>query len=141
MNIIVTGDKALDRKLAELTPKLQKTGIRKGTRDAAKYILQFARMLAPIETGELKQSLRVRTAKGRGGTRLRRGTQGHAVAQPITHFYGRFLEFGTAERQTQSGANRGRIEPVEFLREALYTNWRGAMQIFRRRLAEAIRQV
>jgi len=122
--LIITGDKHVDRNMAKLTGPEQKKIIRKATRDGAKIILADARKYVPIDQGELQKAMRVRTAKGRNGRRLRKGTFGHAVAIPDTQFYARLLEFGTKPRSTKSGAYRGVVQPVEFLREALYVNHR-----------------
>ena len=122
--VIITGDKALDRKLAGLPDKLAKKLSKQATRKAAKEIvLPRAKADAPVDTGELEDSLTVRAVK-----RSRRRI-GHMVTTRDgmfqgDQFYGGFVEWGTHERQTKSGKSTGRIQPNEFmfLRSALYDN-------------------
>ncbi len=113
-NIILTGDKQVDRMLATLEPKLQKKAIRKGTREGAKIVLQRAKQLVPVDEGTLLRSMSVRTAKREGGQRLPRGTMGHSVQHVQRKgkgdpFYAHFVEFGTVK-----------WEGHKYIRKALY---------------------
>lgn len=144
--VIITGDKKLDRALRSLPAKLQKKGVRKATRESAKTVLADAKRGIAHESGRLEKSLTVRTAKGRGGKRLARGTIGHAVATREglfqgDAFYGGFIEFGTKPRQTKKGESRGRVEEDSFLRRALYGNQRLVNWVFKRNLGAALRQI
>lgn len=98
--IATTGFPEVDNLLATLEPKLQKKALRKGTRAGAKAVMQLAKQLVPIgETQVLQTTLTVRTAKGTGRGRFRRGTFGHMVTHRDTGVddphYAHFAEFGT----------------------------------------------
>jgi HK97 gp10 family phage protein len=139
-NIILTGDKQLDRALSQFEPKFQKKGIRKATRDAAKSILSEAKRLTPVLTGKLRKSLTVRVAKqGFNGKKLPRGTLGHEVTTREGSFfsgetfYGGIIEFGTKKTR--------RIAPRRFLRNALYARKSTIRGQFQVTLASALEQV
>lgn len=122
--VIVTGDEALDKLLATLTPKLQKKLSRQATRKSAKdIVLPEARNRVPVDTGDLDDSLTVRAVK------RSRNKIGHMVATKDgffkgDQFYGGMIEFGTKERAHKSGKSVGSIQPHKFafLRPAIYDN-------------------
>jgi len=166
-NIILTGDKQLDRALSQFEPKFQKKGIRKATRDAAKEVLTNVKRLVPVRTGLLRRSLTVRTARtGFRGKKLPRGTLGHEVTTREGSFfsgetfYGGILEYGTKNARkpssrggllrnivrrlfgttSTSGSGR-RIEPRRFMRKGLYETKPTFKEKFRTTLASALEQV
>lgn len=83
----LTGDKRLLDKLNQLKKTDAKAAIRKGTRAGAKIVQARAKQSAPIRTGTLRQSIKVRALP-----RSRKWTGTMARAQV---FYGAFLEYGT----------------------------------------------
>lgn len=115
---IVTGDKALDKALEKLPLAMQKKPIRKGTRKVAKAVLVLAKQGAPIDSGELEDTLKVRAAK----FPRRSGKFGHTIiaGEASDEPYWVFVEFGTVDRTTGTGAGRGSVEADPFLRPALY---------------------
>jgi HK97 gp10 family phage protein len=123
--LLVTGDKELDKKLAGLTLKLQKKLTRQATRKAAKEIvLPAARANAPVDTGELEESLKVRAIKRSRNRIGHMVTVGDGLGVGDT-FYAAALELGTKERtQKSTGKKVGAIEPHKFafLRRAAYDN-------------------
>ena len=115
---IVTGDKELDKALEKLPLAMQKKPIRKGTRKVAHVVAAAAKMRAPVDTGDLEESIKVRAAKfarrsGKFGHRVQVGEEGEIPTWV-------FVEFGTIERQTAAGAGRGAMQEDPFLRPALY---------------------
>ena len=131
MSVTQTGDKELIRYFNTLPKKLIKKDLRVATRNAAKRIaLPEARRGVPDgpdATGKAERSLTVRVAKGNKGGRLPRHIVGHSVTTRESLFTGEdfyvgFLEFGTAERQTKSGANRGSVQEYKFLRDSINNN-------------------
>lgn len=70
----VTGDREVDAILAQFEPKFQKKYGRKASRNAAKKVMTEAKAKAPEDTGALKRSLIIRTAK-----RSRKIAFGHRV--------------------------------------------------------------
>ncbi len=123
--VIVTGEKAIDKKLRKLEPKIQKKVVKKALRAAVKeIILPDAKAAAPIDSGKLEKSLTVRALK-----RSRKGFGFAVVTREIkgtdTPFYGQFHEFGTKY-----------IRADPYLRPAGYGN----EQKVRARLAEGVRK-
>lgn len=113
----ISGAKALERALSELPKKFATKSVRTATRDTQKEItLRDAKRTAPVgETGKLKRSLKVRTAKNRNGKRLPRGVIGHAVVSAKTKtvdaYYARWVFL-----------NREGHEGTRTLRKSLYGN-------------------
>lgn len=93
--IVLTGDKHLDAQLKRLEANANRKIVRQATRDAAKTILlPMVKQYAPIDTGQLEQSLVVRAVT------KRRTMIGHKVTTREgwfrgDEFYGAFQEFGT----------------------------------------------
>lgn len=103
----------LDAQLTALPKSLANKGARKATRAAAKVVLEDAKRLVPIDTGELERSLKVRARKR---SRRNKGTVGHAVVTGEDlfrgdQFYGGFVELGTQHREADP-----------YLRPALWGN-------------------
>lgn len=133
-SLMLTGDKALDKKLRELPTKLQKKAIRTATREAAKRVLEEAKRLVPVDEGLLEKSLVVRAAtRGARDRRLGRGVFGHTVTtreglfQGET-FYGGFVEFGTKKWEGDA-----------FLVPALFGTEREVRGVFVRALQKFVR--
>lgn len=119
------GIEELDARLRAMPTSLQKKGVRKATRRAAKLVLEDAIKMVPVKSGALKKSLAVRARK-----RTRAKHRIHDVAHLVVQkgalfsgrqFYGGFLEYGTKERISWKG-KRGAIKEATFwyLRPALY---------------------
>jgi HK97 gp10 family phage protein len=62
-NVVLTGDKDLDRLLGALPAKMQKKFVRSALRKAGKIVLSKARDAVPVETGALKKGLKLRALK------------------------------------------------------------------------------
>jgi HK97 gp10 family phage protein len=129
--LTLTGDKEIDAMLKTLEAKDMPKALRKGTRAGAKVVLEDARRLVPIDTGTLQDTLVVRTAKGRSGKRLPRGTFGHAVTHKDTGaedpFYAHFVEFGTVK-----------WDGDRYIRQALYDNEDRVRRTNRQEIARAV---
>jgi HK97 gp10 family phage protein len=90
----VDGVEDVVRKLQSLTPKLQAQALRKATREGAKVIQREAKALAPVQTGALRDSIKVKAGKrkkGRISTLIQVG-QGDFKGDT---FYGAMVEYGT----------------------------------------------
>jgi HK97 gp10 family phage protein len=126
--VYATGIEEIDAALADMPRGLQAKGARKGTRAAAKVALETAIALAPVKTGALEQSLRVRAMK-RSRRDGKRFDVGHTVLTGESlfqgeQFYGGFLEFGTGPRWSKGGKYRGLIAEhvFDYLRPAIYAD-------------------
>lgn len=64
------GDKRLARKMELLAVGIQRKIVRKALRRAARPVRDRARSLAPVRTGALRKSIKVRAAKLRGRGRI-----------------------------------------------------------------------
>lgn len=130
----MTGDRQLDEYLRSLPVSVTKGGMRKATRQVAKFVWQLAMGYAPERTGALVASLKVRAAP-------RRRTKPWLVSTSVRTgkslfsgdtFYGGFLEYGTKEREHKSGKKVGRIdrEKWAFLLPALFAYRESKIQMF-----------
>jgi len=94
---VLTGDKAIDRKLKKLGPKLGKKIIRRAMRPAAKVVRDEAKANCPVDTGTLRQSIKVRAAKrSRQKIELLVTTSGSDNLFTGSAYYGGMVEWGTA---------------------------------------------
>jgi len=123
--VIITGDEALDKLLKGLPLKVQKKLSTQATRKAAKEIvLPDAKSRVPVDTGDLEESLVVRSIK-RSRFRIGHQVQTKDGFNQGDQFYGAFIEFGTKPRVHKSGKSVGRIDPSKnfaYLRPAVYDN-------------------
>ena len=127
--IALTGDKALDLKLAGMHGRFQKKLSRKATRLAAKdIVLPDAKRMAPIDTGKLEKSLVVRAMK-RSRVKVGHVVQTRDGFFKGYEFYGGFQEFGTK-----------RMKADPFLRPAVYANDLQIRAKYIMALREAIRE-
>ena len=85
----VAGSEKLERKLKQLPEHMQE-GLRTAVRDSAKAIRADARTRVPVDSGDLRKSIKFRTAKG-----------GLSATIRVDEFYGRFVEFGTTSQAAQ----------------------------------------
>lgn len=135
----VSGNKHIDMMFATLEPKLKKKALRKGTRAAAKVVLEKAKSRVPVDEGNLLRTLKVRAAQRDPTTRrpLKRGEVGHSVTHvapkgeygrgSLDPFYSQFVEYGTVV-----------IDPSRYLRSSLYDSRR---QIVRASQRELVREI
>ena len=138
-NVTITGVAELDKKLAGMTEKLQKSALRKATRSSAKYVAADAKRLAPVgETGKLEKSIKV---KARKRSRKNRYSVGHSIVgggldggqytkkgrRFTLPFYAKFLELGAKSINID-------YKKHEFMKPALYGNERKVRMFFQRAL-------
>ena len=122
IDIRVLGDQALERKLKRLVPKLQKKILRKAMRKAIRPVLAAAKEKVPVDTGALRDSLKIRAIKPRRG----RFGVGVVTGKDLfkgDQFYGAFVELGTKKQPARP-----------FLRPALKENEEGAKRTLRREI-------
>ncbi len=128
MTATLTGDKLLDRKLAQMDRKVQNKMVRDGLKAGLQPILDEAKANAPVKRGLLKRSLKIRGAK------RRRGTIGRAIITKEGFFkgeafYAGFVEFGTKF-----------IKPRKFIKRAFDRRKQQALDTTRREMAKAVRE-
>lgn len=142
--IIVTGDKQLDKLLRGLPLKVQTKLSRQATRKAAKdIVLPQAKARVPVNTGDLEESLTVKAIK-RSRSKFGHQVQTKDGFYSGDQFYGAFIEFGTKERQHESGKQVGRIDPAKnfaYLRPAVYDNEPQIRQLYVNAMQALIHEV
>lgn len=131
--LFVTGLKDIDKALSKFENRVQRSTMRKATRQAMKeVVLPDAKRHVPVDTGELQRTLKVRAVK------RRRNVQGHQVVTTADvgrvfdgeTYYGAFVELGTAKMEAQP-----------FLRPALWTNTKQVMAVVVRELRAEIAKI
>lgn len=116
--VTISGAKELQKKLKGLPEKVANKIIRKALRSGAKIIERQAEINAPVLTGQLKKSIKVKSAK-----RRKKGEIGVSV---ITgkgdfkgdQFYASFLEFGFKRGKRELGDDRQKVGPYKFMEPA-----------------------
>jgi HK97 gp10 family phage protein len=91
---VLTGDEALNRKLATLTGPQQKKAVRQAARQAMRPVLAQAKANAPIRSGALRRNIRIqalRRSRSRIGVNV---TASGKSMQPGQAYYGGMQEFG-----------------------------------------------
>lgn len=108
-NIILTGDKALDRNLHQLEAKLQRKVFNRAGREAVKPIAAKARQNAPKDTGRLRKSIKVRaTKRSRRGVGIKVTTGDRSGDFGGKGYYGAFLEYGHKRGKRSRGVKNAR---------------------------------
>ena len=120
-DILLTGDKALDRNLEQLKASAARRIFGKAARAALQPIKNDAKRRAPRRTGRLATSIRVRALKrsrSRIGAKVTTGTAGSDFQGKT--FYAAFLEYGykigkrsTGVRHAQALRRRGKLKRTE----------------------------
>lgn len=125
------GAKALQDNLAELARRTQKQLTRKALREGAAVIRTEARNNTPVETGQLKKSVKTRAGKTRkDSVSVLVSTSKKAFAGD--EYYGAFQEFGWTARDGR------KVEGKHFLERAAETKGEEAAQAVTERLKELI---
>ena len=119
----ITGDKELDRKLAELPDKVERKVFRQAVREGAKQFLAPARALTPVLSGQLAASLKVRAG---GRSRKFKGVSATVITEEGFFrgktFYGAFREFGHRVGPRRLGDARRQVPGLHFLKRAYEAN-------------------
>jgi HK97 gp10 family phage protein len=102
----IIGGRALDAALQTLSAKVEKNILRSALRQGANQFRDEVRANIPVESGDLRRSVRVST-RSKGGTVYASLKIGSKKA-----FYARFLEFGTQPHGVKKGASvkRGKYQ-------------------------------
>ncbi|QDV26746.1 HK97 gp10 family phage protein [Aureliella helgolandensis] len=162
---VVTGSKTLNAKLASLKTTEAKKLIRKASRTALKPVQEEAKRLAPVKSGRLRRSIKVRALKrsrSRVGSRVT--TNGNDNLFKGRIYYGGFAEYGWKAGRRATNADLGvsrqkrrtllqrlqveihnskrRAIPGRFfMKRAAKSKRSAALGIYRRELSAAIRKL
>jgi len=100
MNVDIIGGKALAKTLSELPLKIERNIMRAALRAGAAVIAAEARQLVPVESAELKRSIRTSSNSKRGMVEANA-----VVGTRKKGWYATFVEFGTAPHLIRAGKN------------------------------------
>ena len=113
IDISYLGDKKLQRKLNRMVIQAQRKIVRKAMREAMKPVVTVAKGYAPIDTGRLKRSLKLRSKTRRGNTSIRivTGTREQLGIDPNAKgFYPAAIEYGSKNQAPRSYLRRAITE-------------------------------
>lgn len=133
--VIITGIKAIDKKLKLLAPKVQKKVVRQAMRKGLKIVQAEVKAQVPVDTGTAKKAVKVRATR-----RRKRGTielevvikavQGETIKTGSggeRWFYPAIVEYGHAK-----------TAPNPFMRRAYEASGEPARQVTMRSLLEGV---
>lgn len=117
----LVGDKRIDRMFAELPKRMQKKVVRQGVRAGGKVLLAAAKANAPVLSGRLRKSLKLRVSprprKDAYRMRVTTGTREElGIPSDEKSYYPAAVEYGHAI--VKDGALVGTVPPNPFLRRA-----------------------
>jgi len=143
--IIVTGDKELDAKLASLPNKVQRKIARSALGKAMTLLLKEAKKKAPVgTTGALKSSLgrRFKRITRQGITQAKVGIdvgkRKSGATQSLTAPHGHLVALGTKQRFTKTGASRGRMPADDFFAQAHQSRREAVIDIMEKTIRERL---
>lgn len=112
VDIRILGDKELERKFASLAVKIQKKLAKAAIGVAIKEVLKRAKQLVPVKSGALRDSLHIKSLKGRGkiiGYRVSTGSRETlGIDAKDKYFFPAAVEFG-----------HGNVSAKPFIRPAI----------------------
>lgn len=108
----MSGDKELISKLDNLGKKELGKVVRQATRKSSKIVQTETKNLVPVESGDLKKAIKVRSMKRKKGYQGSRTTCLFAGKQKSNMFYGSFQEYGFTT------VNGRKIEGKHFMKQA-----------------------
>lgn len=111
VDLVITGDAELNKKLAALTGPEAKKVIRKAAREALRPVLRHARANAPKRTRRLEKSLKIRALK-RSRSRIGAKVQTAAGDFKGKTFYGAFQEYDH-RRGKRTNAQKRKGQPAD----------------------------
>jgi hypothetical protein len=106
--IVLTGNEALNRKLAALAGPKAKAVIRKAAREALRPVFAAVKSATPTRSGRLKRSVRLRAiarSRSRVGARITTGGSDNLFAGRT--YYGGFQEYGWKAGKRATNASVG----------------------------------
>lgn len=103
----ITGHQELQRRLSTLKASLARKIVSRAMRQGAKHVLAKSKALAPVKTGALKRSLKVRALKTRRkgvtGVAVQTGTREElGIPAKSKAYYPAALEFGSENMPAKS---------------------------------------
>lgn len=139
--LTITGVKAVDKKLAQLEKKIQKKVLRQAMRQAMKPLLTDVKEDAPVDTGLLKSSLKIKAGRRSRDTISVVVQSGEGDFRGDT-FYASFNELGFHELGADGKRGGGPFHPgTEFMRRAFREDSEAVRQDAIRLIEEGIDKI
>lgn len=153
-DLAIKGGADLAKALAELPVKLEAQVMQSALRGGAKLIAERARVLVPVESGDLRRSIKVRARKNKrtGYVNVYVAAGGRRKGDP---FYAHMVEFGTKAHEIRpkgggslllAGLMRSIVQhpgarPKPFLRPAFDATAQGALDEIARVTKKGIERI
>lgn len=135
VTIDLSGDAALLAELSALPGKLQRKAFRTASRRAGKIYAEAAKARAPVDTGQLRRSIKVRALKrSRTAVGVTVGTSKKDYTGD--QFYAAFIEYGHKLGKRKRGGNAGdsdnrkQVPAKPFMRPAFDASAAQLQQVF-----------
>ena len=125
LTIRVEGVMDVERNLRKLPSRVQKRAIQRALRRGAKVVLVDAKRRVPVDTGLLRNSLRLRPQRGDA---LETGLVLFAD-QKRGGFHAHLIEFGTKPHRLKGGGMHPGTSPQPFMRPAFDSKKRKSVDI------------
>lgn len=107
----IEGAKEIAEILNKLPLQVQASVLKSVNREGAKIVLDEMKKSAPVGDDRIFKSIKIRSDK--------ENVTGVTVGPGKKAFWARFIEYGTAKRSNDAGANRGSISPKPFIRPSI----------------------
>lgn len=142
MTLTLQGGKELERKLKTLPTRIRNKVVRTALRSGAKLVQAETKQLAPVATGLLRKSLKVRAMKRKKG-RIGINVQMGAGDYKGETFYGAFVEYGhkvgkRPGKLDKAADSRGSVAGKHFMDEAFENKAQDAADLIESQLKAGI---
>lgn len=125
----VTGIPAINRRLAQLEPKVRRAIERKAMRRAMLPVQRDAKSKVPRRTGALRSAIKLRSIAALPGRKKKTSKNwvglslfvGETTLHGVKAFYGKWMEFGAPRHRNRAGKITP-LKPRSFMRWSFYKN-------------------
>lgn len=131
----------LAAELLSLPGKLQKKALRSAARKAGKIYATAAKARAPVDTGQVRDSIKVRALKRSRGANASVGVTVGTGAKDYVgdQYYAAFIEYG--HRVVLGGNVVGKVDPAPFMRPAFDASVSAMEQVYVKELKDQLESI
>ena len=146
MSVVVTGDKAIDRKLKNVGEKTARKVTRRGVSKGTNVSTREIRKSAPVgKTKKVKKGVGQRNLKASeagGNIEAKAGIGVGKKTKKTGKFapHGHLVALGSKRRKNKKGANRGVMPRNDFVRRAFERTKSRSYDVMRQAIAEGIQK-
>jgi HK97 gp10 family phage protein len=116
-DMLLKGDRKLQRKMRRMAERDVKAAIRKGSRAGTKITTRKAKQEAPVDSGAMRKGIKTKSLK-RSRTRIGTKTVVGGGWHKGSLFYAAFIEFGHRVGKKSLGDKRTKVKPNDFMARA-----------------------